>query len=212
MNTGRFFARTLLLAFALSAISAVADPAKDKAAGAPEIKPPPGWTEDDMKACMMAGTPGKMHEQLARDVGTWQGKHTMWMYPGAEPMKSECTSVVTSIMDGRYNKVEISGDLPGMGPFKGFGINGFDNVSQKFVSTWIDNMSTGIMTGTGELTQSGKTMTWNYTYQCPITKKPATVREVETYTSTNTKTFEIFGAEPKSGKEYKMVSIEFTKK
>ena len=44
---------------------------------------PPGWTAEDMQAMMAAGTPGKMHEHLAKDVGMWQGKTTMWMAPGA---------------------------------------------------------------------------------------------------------------------------------
>jgi hypothetical protein len=38
-----------------------AEPRKDPKAQ-PEMKLPPGWTEDDMKACMLAATPGKMHE------------------------------------------------------------------------------------------------------------------------------------------------------
>src|SRR5687767_2681498 len=77
---------------------AIADSPKDKPAAAqPEFKLPPGWTEADMKTCMMAGIPGKMHEHLAKGAGTWQGKTTMWMYPGAEPVKSECTSTASVI-------------------------------------------------------------------------------------------------------------------
>jgi hypothetical protein len=102
--------------------------------------------------------------------------------------------------------------MPGMGPFNGFGIYGFDNVSQKFQSTWIDNMGTGMMVGTGELSPDGKSVTWDFTYNCPIQKKPVHMREVDTFTSPNSRTLEMFGADPKSGKEYKMMSIELTKK
>lgn len=189
-----------------------ADKPEPKPAAQPEMKLPPGWTEEDMKACMVAGTPGKMQEYLVKGAGVWHGKSTMWMFPGSDPVKSECTSTTTAIMDGRYVKVEIAGDMPGMGPFVGFGINGYDNVSQKFVSTWIDNQSTGIMNGVGELSADGKTMTWQYAFNCPVTKKPAIMREVETETGPNTRTFEIFGTEPKSGKEFKMMSIELTRK
>src|SRR5690242_10609037 len=86
-------------------------------AGQPDIKLPAGWTMDDMKACMAAGTPGKMQELLAKDAGEWTGKSTMWMGSEGEPMTSECTSTVTPIMDGRYIKVEMKGDMPGMGPY-----------------------------------------------------------------------------------------------
>jgi hypothetical protein len=165
-----------------------------------------------MKAVMLAGTPGKMHERLTKDVGVWHGKTTMWMGPGAPPMTGECTFTVTSLMDGRYTRGEIEGEMPGMGPYRGFGVSGFDNVSEKFVSTWIDNHSTGIMNGTGELSRDGRTLTWKFTHNCPITKKPTAMREIETVTGPNSKTLEMFGAEPKSGKEFKMMTIELTKK
>lgn len=179
----------------------------------PAMELPPGWTAQDMQACMEAGVPGKMHEHLAKSVGVWKGKTSMWMTPGGggEPTKSECTSTVTSVMDGRYIQCAIEGEMPGMGPYKGMGIYGYDNVSQKFMSTWYDNASTGLMQGTGKLSADGKVMTWEYTYSCPINKKPAIMREVETITGPNSKTLESWTTDPKSGKEYKMMVIEFTK-
>lgn len=76
----------------------------------------------------------------------------------------------------------------------------------------MDNCGTGIMNGSGELSSDGKTMTWKYTYNCPITKQPTVMRQVETTTGPNAKTLEMFGADPKSGKEYKMMLIEYTRK
>lgn len=214
MRCQNLIVSSVLGLFIVAGTIAIAQQAKEPAAapGAkPEMKLPPGWTEDDVKACMVAGTPGEKHKDLAKGAGTWQGKTTMWMFPGSEPMKSECVSKATSILDGRYIRVEITGEMPGMGPFNGIGVYGYDNVSGKYVSTWIDNHSTGILNGTGEVSADGKVMTWSYTYNCPVTKKPATLREVETITGSNTRTLEMFGKEPKSGKEYKMMSIEFTK-
>jgi len=135
----------------------------------------------------------------------------MWMVPGAEPMESECKATVTPVMDGRYTKCEWEGEMPGMGPYHGFGIYGFDNVSQEFVSIWLDNHSTGIMKGVGKLSADGKTLTWEFTHNCPITKKPTMMREIETTTGPNTKMLEMFGTDPKSGKEFKMMSVELAK-
>jgi hypothetical protein len=191
---------------------AIADKDDPKAAGKPEFKLPPGWTAEDMQACMVAGTPGEMHKFLAKGLGVWSGKNTMWMAPGVDPMKSESTTTVSPLMDGRFVKVEVAGDMPGMGPFSGLGLYGFDNVSKKFVSTWIDNHGTGMMSGEGDLSSDGKTLTWKFTANCPITKKPVTMREIETITGPTTKTLEMFGTDPKSGKEFKMMSIELTKK
>jgi hypothetical protein len=114
-------------------------------------------------------------------------------------------------MDGRYVKTEMAGEMPGMGAFTGFGIAGFDNVSQKFVSTWIDNQGTGIGYGTGELSPDGKTLTWEFNFNCPITKQPTVMREVDTVTGPNSKTLEMFGPDPKTGKEFQMMTIELTK-
>jgi hypothetical protein len=200
--------------FALVQAAVAAEPAADaKAAPAQgEFKLPPGWTAEDLQACMLAGTPGKMHQLLGQAVGEWTGKNQMWMGADSQPIETTCTSTVTSLMDGRFFQVDMKGEMPGMGPYRGLGLYGFDNVSGKFASTWIDNHGTGLMQGTGTLSDDGKTITWNYTFNCPITKKPAVMREVETVTGPNTKTLEMYGADPKSGKEYKMMRIELTKK
>jgi hypothetical protein len=216
MSCKKLFASAIVAAFGLAlAVASVAqaDPAKDKApAGLGDFKLPEGWTMEDLQACMAAGTPGEMHKKLGKEVGKWQGKHTMWMAPGAAPVTSECTATVTPLMDGRFVQTEFNGEIPGMGPYNGLGVTGFDNVSKKFQATWLDNHSTGIMIGTGEISDDGKTLTWKYECSCPITKKPTEMRQVETYSSPTSKKMEMFGTDPKSGKEFKMMSIELTKK
>ena len=215
--------RSILTIAGLAAIAgtiAVAQPPRDSTKPAqPPAKPaqpgdhaiPPGMSEEDMQACVAAMTPGAEHQQLAKAVGTWQGKTKMWMTPDAQPVESTCTTTISTILDGRFVKCETTGEMPGMGPFNGFGIQGFDNVSKKYQTTWIDNCGTGMATGTGEASPGGKTMTWKLTYNCPIQKKPTTMREIERRTGENTMTFEIFGVEPHSGKEFKMMEIAYTR-
>jgi hypothetical protein len=216
MNDKRIFVPGIVLAAGIAALAAswaIAEASKDsQSGGAPEMKLPPGWTVDDMKACMIAGTPGDMHKRMANEAGLWRGKTTMWMAPDTEPIMSECTSTITPLMDGRFIKCETEGDMPGMEPFKGLGIYGFDNVSHKFISSWIDNQGTGITQGEGELSKDGKTLTWKMTFNCPITKKPHAMKEVDTITGPNTKTIEMFGADPKTGKHFQMMKIELTRK
>ena len=186
---------------------------KDQSAqgnSAGEMQLPPGISQADMQACMAAATPGKQHEMLARGVGHWTGKHTMWMTPDAQPATSNMSSTVSTIMDGRFTKVEIEGDMMGM-PFHGLGYNGYDNVAQKYVSTWIDNWGTGFMIGDGTMSADGNTLTWNYRYNCPITKGPTTMRQVEHRTGDNSMTLDMYGPEPHSGKEFKMMHIEMTR-
>jgi hypothetical protein len=164
-----------------------------------------------MQACMAAAAPGKMHEWMAKGVGSWSGKDTMWMGAGAPPMKSESTTVISTMMDGRFIKCEHNGDMAGQ-PFQGFGIYGYDNTAEKFQGAWIDNCGTGVANATGQLSPDSKTMTWTYTYTCPITKKPTTMRQVEKVVSENEKMMEMYTIDPKSGKEYKMMESHLTRK
>ena len=211
MNCRKFFSAATIAVVGFGAGVGALAMTQDQQQQPPEMPLPPGWTQSDMEACMVAGTPGEMHKLLASDAGTWEAKTSMMMYPGAEPMESVGTTTITPIMDGRYIHMEIAGEMPGLGPYQATGVCGFDNVSQKFVSGFIDNHSTGLMTGTGELSRDKKTLTWTYTYNCPINKKPATIREVHTTTGTDTKTIEAWMKDPKSGEEFKMMTIEMTR-
>jgi len=194
-----------------AAIGQTAQDHKKKSGAAPEL--PAGWSEADMAACTEAGTPGKMHALLAEQVGVWQGATKMWMGPdAAEPQEGTCTWTVRAIMDGRYIQCEMSGEMPGMGTFSGLGTTGFDNVSQKFVGSWVDNHSTGIMHGTGALSKDGKKIAWTYDYNCPITKKPAVTRQVDELPSGDAMSFEMFVTDPKSGKEYRCMHVDLTRK
>jgi len=99
-----------------------------------------------------------------------------------------------------------------MGPFSGFGISGFDNVSQKFQSTWIDNMGTGIMHSEGTADASGKTINWVGMMSDPMTGKVTKERMVTTITDDDHHTFEMYGVPPGGKKEMKMMTLEYTRK
>lgn len=213
VRTGLASFGACMLIAAVAGSMALAQPAdtSHKPAGQPEMKLPPGWTAEDMQACMMAGMPGKEHQTLMSYAGTWKGECKMWMGPGMDPITTTQTWTMTPFMDGRFLKNDVTGDIPGMGPFVGMGLTGFDNVSKKFVGTWVDSMGSGIMNGTGELSADGKTETWSFTYNCPVTKKPTVMREILHHTSPTTMTVEFHMVDPKSGKEYKGMEHTLTK-
>jgi hypothetical protein len=201
---------TIAIAVTAGAL-ALADPSEEaKTSGEGAL--PPGWTSEDMQRMMAAATPGKMHEFLAKSEGTWHAATKMWMAPNADPVESEGSAKVSTLMDGRFVQIEMKGEMPGMGPYNGLGIAGYDKVSKEFNSIWIDNHGTGMMKGTGELSEDGKTLTWTYSFNCPVTQKPVKMREVETFTGPDTKTLDMYGAEPKSGEEFQMMHIDFKKK
>ena len=213
MRRNRFSSAALLTlvvsACAFATIS-LAEPAPEAPSLPPGMKLPEGWTEADMMACMLASTPGKMQKLLTDGAGDWTGTNTLWMAPGSEGVPTKCSAKITPILDGRFTKMEFSGEMPGMGPYSGFGLYGFDNVSQKFVGIWIDNHGTGMMNGLGTLSEDGTTINWDFNFNCPVTKAPAKMRQIEKIGS-NTRTIDMFGPEPKSGVEYQIMKLELTR-
>jgi len=187
------------------------EPTKPATVPPPEMKLPDGWTAQDMQACIEAATPGEMHEFLGRMNGTWKGTVLSRMGPDTEPFATECTCTGTALMDGRYFRRDVSGEMPGMGMFLGSGTYGYDNVAGKFQGVWIDNMSTTMMVGTGELSADRKTLTWTYTYTDPITRKTATMREVETVVDADTSRSVMISTDPKTGKEFNMAEMTFVR-
>lgn len=187
-------------------------PAGAAPAGLPEGFPlPPGVTAEQFAQCMATCEPGEMHEWLCADAGTWNGKATSWWFPGADANHCDCTFTVTPMMGGRFVQAQLAADWPGMGPFTGFSITGFDNVSGQFQSTWVDSCGTGMMIGTGELSSDKTTLTFNYTFNCPFKKGPVNFRETVTRTGPNSHTMEMWGPAPDTGKEFKMMEISYTR-
>ena len=164
------------------------------------------------KAWMDYATPGDMHQMLAKSDGTWIGETTMWMENGGQPMTSKSEAINKMMFDGRYQISNHKGNFMGM-PFEGMSITAYDNAKKKFVSTWIDNMGTGIMQTEGVWNPSKKAIEFNGKMTDPTRPgKDCDVREVYTFTDDTHQTMEMYGPDSKTGKEFKTMEIKFTKK
>lgn len=165
--------------------------------------------DDNMKKWMDYMTPGDMQKMLASGAGTWKANVTFWMAPGTEPTKSEATATSEMVMGGRYLMSKMSGNMMGM-PFEGMAIEGYDNAAKIFMSTWIDNMGTGIMYMTGKWDESTKTVSYTGKMVDPMSGNWIDVRQVVTYTSPTSNKMEMYGPGP-DGKEYKTMEMISTK-
>lgn len=164
------------------------------------------------KAWMEFATPGEMHKMLAKFDGNWTGATSMWMDDSgkASTSTSECTNKM--IFGGRYQVSNYKGNFIGM-PFEGMSIMGYDNAKKKFVSTWIDNMGTGLMRAEGDWNPTKKSIDFKGKMTDPSQPgKECDVREVYTFTDENNHTLEMYGPNPKTGKEMKTMEIKFTRK
>jgi hypothetical protein len=175
---------------------------------------PPQMTAEQkamMDKMMKAATPGAQHAMLAKMAGEWTCTVKTQMDPSQPWQTSQSTASITGLMDGRYIQETDTGQMGGM-PFSGMGVYGYDNVSGKYVSTWIDNFGTGIMASVGTADASGKVITWIGTMNDPVTGKPAKERMVTTVIDDNHHTFEMYGTPPGAKKEMKMMSIDYVRK
>ena len=87
---------------ALLAASTIA-PAQEKGE-MPDMTP-------EMEAWMKLAQPGAHHEHLARLVGTWKGKVTMWMGPDQAPMVEETVAEATWVLGGRFLQWKQTGNF-----------------------------------------------------------------------------------------------------
>lgn len=157
-----------------------------------------------------AAKPGPQHQLLASMAGSWTFTMKFWMEPGKEPSESAGTSENKMILDGRYLLQDVSCDLLGK-PFKGRGLNGYDNVQGKYVGMWIDNMSTGMATSVGAADKDGKVLTYDREETDPLTKAKSKCRDVVRIVDENKHTLEMYKTPP-DGKEFKTMEITYTRK
>lgn len=154
-------------------------------------------------------TPGDMHKMLASETGNWTAAMTMFMDP-ANPTKSESSVEIKMGLGGRYQESRYKGKVDGM-DFEGIATVGYNNASQKFESTWRDNMGTGLMFTTGEYDPATKSITFTGSSTDPMTKKDKKFRELYTIVDDNTRKMEMFEDDPR-GKEYKSMEIILKRK
>ena len=159
------------------------------------------------------------HKLLGDLAGTWNYKVKFWMNPDpkAPPSEASGSSVTKAIMGGRYYTTDVNGmmKMPGADgkmkdvEFKGMAFHGYDNVKQKFVSSWIDNMGTGVMMSEGTYDPATKTFTYNAEIEAMPGMKQK-VREAIRIVDKDHHTFEYY--EDRGGQEAKTMEINYTRK
>lgn len=155
------------------------------------------------------GTPGAPHKLLAKMVGSWDTWTKSWMEPGKPPEESAGFCEQKMIIGGRFLQQECTGEMMG-GTFNGIGFTGYDNHTEKFVSTWMDSMGTGIYFFEGPASADGKSFTQKSHYDDPV-KGPMVWRSVCKLVDNNTIIFEMYGT-VQGGREEKMMEMTYTRK
>ncbi|HYE62629.1 MAG TPA: DUF1579 domain-containing protein [Phycisphaerales bacterium] len=191
---------------------ALAQPEKSgaPAKGQPEKAQPDHQMQPDMAKMMAAmeaaSTPGANHKLLEQWIGTWDTTMKIMM-PGAPAMESKGRAEVSWLFEGRWLQERVDGDMMGQ-PMKGLSIIGYDNFNKCFVSSWVDNHSTAMITSTGSLDQTGKVLTMFGRMDEPMTgEHNKTVRFQTTFVDKDTRKFTI--DEVQYGQPFTVVEITY---
>jgi hypothetical protein len=161
------------------------------------------------KAWMEYATPSASHKMMAEDVGTWNCDMTFWMEPGGKPEKATSTADIKMILGGRYQESNYKGMMMGA-PFEGKATLAYNNASEEFTTTFIDNMGTGMMVAMGKYDEGSKSMELKGDMVNFMNGKKTPYREVYTIVDANTRKMEMF--DTKNGQEYKSMEIMMTRK
>jgi len=156
------------------------------------------------------GMPGKNHELLKNYVGDWDIEAKSWSKPGGQPMTSKATQKSQLIFDGRFVKCQFEGTMMGH-KFLGLEIIGYDLYQNKYITFWIDSMSTNFFLTTGTLDTSGKVLTDTGNWPDPMSGGMTKVKNVTTFTQDGKYKFEMYMIMP-DGKEFKSMELLATRK
>src|SRR6058998_2514438 len=215
---------TILFATLLATPSFAQSPATSPAtASAPSAAQPVTATgqpnpQEMMKQMSEMSKLNENHKLLSSLDGNWAFNIKMWWNPGpnAKPEESKGTATRKTVMGGRYVMMDVTGKMQMPGEdgkmkdmqFKGMGLEGYDNVKKKFVSSWVDNMGTGIQFSEGTYDPATKSFTYTSEIEpAPGMKMP--VREVIKVADNNHMSLEWY--ENHGGQEKKTMEIAYTR-
>lgn len=163
-----------------------------------------------MKAWEAYMKPGNEHQMLSKSVGNWDVEISFYGPDGSIASTSSGIKAETKmIFGGRYLHANYKGNMDGM-PFEGMNTLAFDNSRKTYISTWIDNMGTGLMYAEGNFVESKKQMTFKGTATDAASGKQIPFREIFTMIDDNHQLMEMY--DTKDGKESKTMLIKLVRK
>jgi Protein of unknown function (DUF1579) len=167
-------------------------------------------TADPMKAWQDFMTPSENHKLLAKEVGTWEAEVSQWMDPSAPPSKAKATNVVTMAMNGLYQMGNFTSTMMGM-PMTGQSTVGYDNAKKMYVSSWIDNLGSGIVRMSGTYDKGTNILSLKGTQTDPMTGSDSEIRQEMKYLDADTYVLSMYGT-GMDGKETKFMEGTFRRK
>jgi hypothetical protein len=152
------------------------------------------------------------HKMMATWNGVWEGEMSMWNEQDTVPMVAKGIATNKMILGGRYQESTYKANMMGMA-FEGMGLTAFDNAKKVFITTWADNVGTGLMVLEGPWDETTRIMTLKGKMVDPAagSDREIEVREVYKVIDNNHHKMQMF-TNGVDGKERKMIEINYTRK
>ena len=152
--------------------------------------------------------PGPEHELFKQDAGTWDATVETWMAPGA-PSTSKGVETNTVGCGGLCLISDFNGVFDGT-PFHGHGTSAYDSAKKKYVGSWTDSMSTGLMFGESTYDPAKKLVT-GYMEGPDMTGQVVKTKAVVEYKGDGSRVFTMYNKMP-DGKEVPGMRITYVKR
>lgn len=164
--------------------------------------------DEMMKKWKEFSTPGEAHKFLGTFAGKWTYTSKSWESKDAKAEESTGKATMKMIMGGRYLQQDVKGKMMGMN-YEGMGITGYDNLKKKTITTWMDNMGTGMVVGSGDLDLQKKLITEQGEFSCPMEADSSrNYRSEWSVLDKNTMTFTMYHT-PAGKDEMKMMEMVY---
>jgi hypothetical protein len=149
--------------------------------------------------------PTEEHKWLAAGAGKWKATGKYMMGPeNWVPINGVQTNTMQT--GGFWQVIEFKDDT---GQFAGNGLVGYDPLKKKFVSVWVDSMTTELPLSEGTLSADKKTMSMEFMRTDQKSGKKIKVTETVTRKDDKTTVLEMFDHE--SGSPVKVLEINYAK-
>jgi hypothetical protein len=198
---------TLSLAVAAGAVTQEGEPqppAPKQEGEAPKEAPP---VDPAMAEFIAKNTPTDAHKALARLAGDYEVACKFYVAKDQPPVEEKGQARLRMVLDGRFLQERFDGQYMGQ-PFQGIGVTGFDTMTGRHFSTWMDSWTTFVVKFDGEVDAAGAVYT--YKAEVPGPQGVKKTRTVTTIRSADVHVFEYFetGAD---GVETKTMELTYTR-
>ena len=180
-----------------------------QAASTTPAKTTPTTTDESAAAFEKAGIVGLQHQRLAELVGTWKVTQSFWTSGNPTPKIDTGSATYAMVLGGRHLRQDLQINSPDKA-FEALGYIGYDNMTGRYYSSWMDINFTGMIIAYGDYDATSHSYTFMGTLPGPTAGEAAVPLRAELkVVDADHFTYDFY--ERHGGTEALAVRLEYTK-